>query len=137
MLLAIDTATRMAGLALYDPDHGWVLGEEAWYSANNHTVELLPRLARLLDQQEIAPRQLTRLVVSQGPGSFTRLRVSTDIASDSAASVARGLPILVRLKEKSVNNTWGPGDRLATDETDRWWATLYSFSSLPLSPRLR
>jgi tRNA threonylcarbamoyladenosine biosynthesis protein TsaB len=82
----------MAGLALYDPEHGWVLGEEAWYSANNHTVELLPRLARLLDQQEIAPGQLTGLVISQGPGSFTGLRIGLGVAKGLV--LAHNLPLV-------------------------------------------
>ena len=56
MLLAIDTATRMAGLALYDHVSNWILGEETWHSVNNHTVELMPRLAHLLKQQGISRR---------------------------------------------------------------------------------
>ena len=54
MLLAIDTATHLAGLALYDQEAGWILGEEMWQSVNNHTVELMPRLVRLMEQQRIA-----------------------------------------------------------------------------------
>ena len=75
MLLAIDTATHFAGLALYDQAAGWVLGEETWQSVNNHTVELMPRLVRLMDQQRLAPADLSGLVVSLGPGSFTGLRI--------------------------------------------------------------
>ena len=92
MLLAIDTATRMAGLALYDPTRGWVLGEETWYSANNHSVELMPRLVRLLDQQGIAPADLTGLAVSRGPGSFTGLRIGLGVAKGLA--LARKLPVV-------------------------------------------
>lgn len=89
MLLAIDTATRMAGLALYDPVAGRILGEEAWYSVNNHTVELMPRVARLLDQQSVSPAGLTGLTVSLGPGSFTGLRIGL--------GVAKGLALACRL----------------------------------------
>lgn len=92
MLLAIDTATRMAGLALYDPARGWVLGEETWYSANNHSVELMPRLVRLLEQQGVAPGDLTGLVVSRGPGSFTGLRIGLGVAKGIA--LARKLPVV-------------------------------------------
>ena len=79
MRVAIDTATRMAGLALYDPAKGRVLGEESWYSANNHTVELMPRLARLMAQQGVSAPDLTGLVVSLGPGSFTGLRIGLGV----------------------------------------------------------
>jgi tRNA threonylcarbamoyladenosine biosynthesis protein TsaB len=89
MLLAIDTATRTAGLALYDPSGRRILGEEAWYSMDNHTVELMPRLVRLLDQQGVLAAGLTGLAVSLGPGSFTGLR--------SGLGVAKGLALACRI----------------------------------------
>lgn len=97
MLLAIDTATHMAGLALYDPVKGWVLGEEVWHSVNNHTIELMPRLVRLLEQQDVAATDLTGLVVSLGPGSFTGLRIGLGVAKGLAQACPApmvGIPTL-------------------------------------------
>jgi len=92
MLLSIDTATHMAGIALYDQVQGRVLGEELWSSANRHTVELMPRLARLLEQQGITPADLTGLAVSLGPGSFTGLRIGMGVIKGLA--LALGLPLV-------------------------------------------
>jgi tRNA threonylcarbamoyladenosine biosynthesis protein TsaB len=92
MLLAIDTATHLAGLALYDQAAGWILGEETWQSVNNHTVELMPRLVRLMDQQQLAPADLSGLVVSLGPGSFTGLRIGLALAK--GLSLACDLPLV-------------------------------------------
>jgi len=92
MLLAIDTATRTAALALYDQDRGRVLGEETWHSVNNHTVELMPRLVRMLEQQGLMPADLTGLVVSLGPGSFTGLRIGLSVAKGLA--LALGTPLV-------------------------------------------
>jgi len=92
MLLAVDTATHTASLALYDETRGRVLGEESWVSVNNHTVELMPRLVRLFDQQRIAPEDLTGLVVSLGPGSFTGLRIGLSVLKGLA--LARKLPLV-------------------------------------------
>jgi tRNA threonylcarbamoyladenosine biosynthesis protein TsaB len=89
MLLAIDTATRMAGLALYDEVQGSILGEELWHSANNHTVEIMPRLVRMLALPGLGPKDLTGLVVSLGPGSFSGLR--------TGLSLAKGLALAGRL----------------------------------------
>jgi tRNA threonylcarbamoyladenosine biosynthesis protein TsaB len=91
MLLAIDTATRMAGVALYDPTCGRFLGEETWHSANSHSVELMPRLARLVEQQGLSPVSLSGLVVSLGPGSFTGLRIGLSVAKGLA--LAKKLPL--------------------------------------------
>ena len=92
MLLAVDTATHMASLALYDQTKGWVLGEESWYSVNNHTVELMPRLVRLVEQQGLTPADLSGLVVSLGPGSFTGLRIGLGVVKGLA--LARRLPLV-------------------------------------------
>lgn len=92
MLLAIDTATRMAGLALYDQVRGRILGEEAWYSPDSHTVELTPRLVRLLGQQDLDPHDLDGLVVSLGPGSYTGLRIGLSVAK--GLSLSLDLPLV-------------------------------------------
>ncbi len=84
MLLAIDTATHLASLALYDQVKGRILAEETWYSAYRHTVELMPRLVRLMEQQAVSPVDLTGLVVSLGPGSFTGLRIGLGVAKGLA-----------------------------------------------------
>ena len=82
MLLAIDTATHFAGLALYD--QGQVLAEESWYSAMTHTVELMPRIRRLLSTHQLAAESLAGIGVSLGPGSFTGLRIGLAAAKGMA-----------------------------------------------------
>jgi tRNA threonylcarbamoyladenosine biosynthesis protein TsaB len=84
MLIAIDTATRYAGIALLDTSKDRILGEETWYSVNNHTVQLMPRLSRLLEQQGVHPTELKAIAVSLGPGSFTGLRIGLGVAKGLA-----------------------------------------------------
>ena len=45
MILAIDTATRSASLAVYDG--AVVRAEYSWDTADHHTVDLLPRRSRV------------------------------------------------------------------------------------------
>lgn len=85
MLLAIDTATRIASIALYG--EGMVLSERTWYSNDKHTVELMPNIASLLEQQGIAPRELSGIAVAFGPGSFTGLRIGMSVAKGLAFSL--------------------------------------------------
>ena len=92
MLLAIDTATRFAGLALYDPEAGRVLGEESWYSVNRHTIELMPRVVRQTEQHGLSADDLTGLAVGLGPGSFTGLRIGLAVAKGLALS--RRIPLI-------------------------------------------
>lgn len=91
MLLAIDTATRQAGIALYDGARG-LIAEHNWHSANRHTEELVPAIAQMLGQAGAAPRDLTAVGVALGPGSFTGLRVG--LAAAKGLALARGIKLL-------------------------------------------
>ncbi|OQA46829.1 MAG: tRNA threonylcarbamoyladenosine biosynthesis protein TsaB [Chloroflexi bacterium ADurb.Bin325] len=91
MLLAIDTSTRQAGIALYDGDRG-LLAEYNWLSANRHTEELLPAIAQMLERAEVAPGRLAAVGVAIGPGSFTGLRVG--LAAAKGLALARGLKLV-------------------------------------------
>ena len=82
MLLAIDTATRTASLALYNS--GGVLAETTWRSRENHTVELTPQIVRLLELAGAEKNRLTAIAVALGPGSFTGLRVGMSVAKGLA-----------------------------------------------------
>jgi len=90
LLLAIDTATRIAGIALYDQDGLRI--EQMWRTGNNHTVELMPRIVRACEQQGLAPSALGAVAVSLGPGSFTGLRVGLSVAKGLA--LALNIPLL-------------------------------------------
>ncbi|NOX62744.1 MAG: tRNA (adenosine(37)-N6)-threonylcarbamoyltransferase complex dimerization subunit type 1 TsaB [Chloroflexi bacterium] len=90
MLLAIDTATDFASIALYDGAQA--LSEYHWRSHRRHTVELAPRVDRLLREQGLKPNDLTALAVAIGPGSYTGVRVGLSLAK--GVVLALNLPII-------------------------------------------
>lgn len=90
MLLAIDTSTAQTGLALYDGVR--VAGELVWTSRLNHTRELAPALAGLLERLGAQVDALQAVGVAIGPGSFTSLRVGLAFAKGLA--LARRLPLV-------------------------------------------
>ncbi len=89
MLLAIDTATRTASVALYDATG--VLSEQSWRSDNRHTVETAPAIAAMLSRLERGAGALRGIAVAIGPGSFTGLRIGMSIAK--GVCLALGIPI--------------------------------------------
>lgn len=90
MQLAIDTSTDSASLALVQD--GKVLAEATWRCGQNHSVELLPRLAHLLNETEVALQSISCVIVAKGPGSFNGLRVGIGTAKGLAFSL--GIPII-------------------------------------------
>ena len=67
MLLAIDTASHLAGIALYD-ENG-VAAEHTWTSRAHHTVDLVPNIVTLLKQQGLTAADLGGLAVGHSPSS--------------------------------------------------------------------
>ncbi len=90
MLLAIDTSTDTASLALVQD--GEVLAELTWRCGQNHTVELLSRLAHLLSQANLNLKSTSGIIIARGPGSFNGLRVGVSTAKGLAFSL--GVPIV-------------------------------------------
>ena len=64
------------------PDGGGV-----WVSNANHTVELLPTIARLMERNGTQPRDLWGLAVTQGPGSFTGVRIGMSLVKGLALAL--------------------------------------------------
>jgi len=85
MLLAIDTSTEMAGLALVENSR--LLVEATWYCGQNHTVQLLPRLNDLLEKSDLSIQSVAGIIVAIGPGSFNGLRVGISTAKGLALSL--------------------------------------------------
>jgi tRNA threonylcarbamoyladenosine biosynthesis protein TsaB len=90
-VLAIDTATELASIALYDADTG-PREECTWCTLKNHTVELMPTIVMVLKRQGLEADQLNALAVSLGPGSFTGLRIGLGVAKGLCLSL--GIPIV-------------------------------------------
>lgn len=78
ILLALDTSTRTAGLALYDGSD--VLYETTWISLDHHTVELAPAIDDVFNKVHASITDLVAVAVAQGPGSFTGLRIGLAMA---------------------------------------------------------
>lgn len=90
MLLALDSSTRLIGLALFDGTQ--VVGETIWLSQNHHTVELAPAVANLLETCSTPAFALRCLAVAIGPGSFTGLRIGLGLVKGMA--LALHLPVV-------------------------------------------
>ncbi|MFN8466122.1 MAG: tRNA (adenosine(37)-N6)-threonylcarbamoyltransferase complex dimerization subunit type 1 TsaB [Caldilineaceae bacterium] len=88
MLLAIDTATSTASLALYDFGTRQLLAELTWQARRRQTQDLMPALQDLMRLVDLTPAAITALAVTTGPGSFTGVR----IAISAAKGMALGLP---------------------------------------------
>ena len=90
MQLAIDTSTDTAGISLVQDNE--VLAELTWRCGQNHTTQLLPQLAHLLNQTGTNLQSLNCIIIARGPGSYNGLRVGMSTAKGLAFGL--GIPII-------------------------------------------
>lgn len=87
LLLALDTSTRQASLAICTEDE--LLGEYTWHIGNNHSVELLDRIQRVFAECNKTMQDIDVLAVATGPGSFNGVRVAVSAAKALAFSLQK------------------------------------------------
>lgn len=89
LLLALDTATATASVALFDGEQ--VLAETTWVAGRAHSARLLLEVEAALARIGRGTGDLSGVVVAHGPGSFTGVRVAVSTAKGIAAGL--GLPL--------------------------------------------
>jgi tRNA threonylcarbamoyladenosine biosynthesis protein TsaB len=129
LLLALDTSTRYASIALCSADE--LYGEYTWYSGNNHSVELLTYTKRLLEDCHLTFQQLDALAVATGPGSFNGVRVALATAKALAFSLGKPLVGVSGLEISAKQQRHAPGLICALQEAGRSevYAACYIFSA--------
>jgi tRNA threonylcarbamoyladenosine biosynthesis protein TsaB len=76
--LAIETSSRIGSVALGCGDK--IVGEASFSGFMKHSAEIFPAINRLLSSSDINPNQIEHIYISNGPGSFTGLRIAATIA---------------------------------------------------------
>lgn len=84
-VLGIETATDVCAVAILQDDA--VLASASVFVPRSHATRLAPLVEQLLAHARLEARDLDRIAVSAGPGSYTGLRIGT--------STARGLALAV------------------------------------------
>src|ERR1700751_6254902 len=90
-VLAIDTALAACAAAVLDTNHG-IVASETLPMVRGHAEALIPLIARVMERSDMTFRNLGRVAVTTGPGSFTGVRVG--LAAARGFGVATGVPVV-------------------------------------------
>lgn len=72
-ILAIDSSAKAASVAVVED--GKILGETFLNCGLTHSVTIMPSVEWLLEKCELEISDIDRIAISEGPGSFTGLRI--------------------------------------------------------------
>ena len=81
-ILAIDTSNQVLGIAILGD--GQIIGEMITNVKKNQTSRLMPAIHQLMEDIDMVPDQLDKIVVAKGPGSYTGVRIGVTTAKSLA-----------------------------------------------------
>ena len=81
-VLAFDTSSKALSLAILEDKQ--LLAETTINIKKNHSITLMPAIDFLMASLDWTPKDLDRIVVAQGPGSYTGLRIAVATAKTLA-----------------------------------------------------
>lgn len=88
LILAIDTATKIGSVALYEDKTG-IIGEINLYVKVNHSNVIMKAVDSLFDLSGYTIKDVDKIAVTTGPGSFTGIRIGVAIAKGLAYSLKK------------------------------------------------
>ena len=81
-VLAFDTSSKALSLAVLEDKQ--LLAETTINIKKNHSITLMPAIDFLMASLDLTPKDLDRIVVAEGPGSYTGLRIAVATAKTLA-----------------------------------------------------
>lgn len=99
--LGIDTANTPLSIAIVKD--GELLAEETSAMAVNHSLRAMPAIEELLTKAGLIPADIDAIAVSEGPGSYTGVRIGVTIAKTLAWTLGKPLIGVSSLKVLAAN----------------------------------
>lgn len=88
-IIAFDTSNQPLSVAIFED--GELVDQRNTNQAKNHSTQLLPFMDELLKSAGWQPQDLNQVIVSQGPGSYTGLRIAVTTAKTLAFTLGLSL----------------------------------------------
>lgn len=84
-VLAIDTSNRTLSVALRNEEGQFF--EKTIENTLQHSVQLMPAIEELLQHSAHSMKDVTKIVIAKGPGSYTGLRIGVTVAKTFAKAL--------------------------------------------------
>lgn len=105
--LAIDTTNNVLGVAIVNGET--VIGEYITNLKKNHSIRAMPAIERLLHDCDLKPKDLEKIIVATGPGSYTGVRIGVSIAKTMAWALQIPIVGISSLEALAANGRYFDG----------------------------
>lgn len=111
LILAVETSSRIGSVGLALGEN--LLGEATLSGPMRHSAEVFGAIGNLMSRFSYRPAQIEHVYISNGPGSFTGLRIAAAMAKTMHLTNSAKIVAVDSLGVIAANVTDPPADRIA------------------------
>jgi len=115
MILSIETATSVCSVALFDPEKNTLVSYFELQIERAHSNKLTSLIEQALQLSNVSTKQLSALAISEGPGSYTGLRIGTAVAKGLCFTL--GIPLIAVNTLKAIAHSFVENQKLLPQNT--------------------
>jgi tRNA threonylcarbamoyl adenosine modification protein YeaZ len=122
MILFIDTHDEIITIALKDKENIFVKTQESEYS---HSIYTMPMIESIFKENNLNIKDLEKVIVINGPGSFTGIRIGLSIAKTLAYALNIKINTLSSLTAYLVSNNTNDNKKAVIEDNKGFYVSVF------------
>ena len=129
MILFIDTHSELITIALKNNDKLFIKTKESEYS---HSVFTMPMIEEIFKENKLDVKDLKKIIVVNGPGSFTGIRIGLSIAKTIAYALKIDINTISSLTAYLVSNNDGKTRASIIEDNKGYYISVFDKDNKPI-----
>ena len=122
MILFIDTHDELITIALKNKDDLYVKTQESEYS---HSIYTMPMIESIFKENNLNVKDLEKIIVINGPGSFTGIRIGLSIAKTMAYALNIKINTISSLTAYLVSNNTNNNKKAVIEDNKGFYVSVF------------
>ncbi len=129
MILFIDTHAELITVALKTKDNLFIKTKESEYS---HSIYTMPMIEELFKENNLNVKDLKKIIVVNGPGSFTGIRIGVSIAKTMAYALKIDINTISSLTAYIISSNLNENKKAVIEDNKGYYISVFDKNNKPI-----
>ena len=129
MILFIDTHAELITVALKNKDKLYIKEKESEYS---HSIYTMPMIEELFEENKLDIKDLNKIIVVNGPGSFTGIRIGVSIAKTVAYALKIDINTISSLTAYLISSDLKENKKAVIEDNKGYYISVFDKDNNPI-----
>jgi tRNA threonylcarbamoyl adenosine modification protein YeaZ len=129
MILFIDTHAELITVALKTKDNLFIKTKESEYS---HSIYTMPMIEELFKENNLNVKDLKKIIVVNGPGSFTGIRIGVSIAKTMAYALKIDINTISSLTAYLISSNLNENKKAVIEDNKGYYISVFDEKDKPI-----